>query len=66
MVMNLVNDSDVVGYLWPRELADLDLYQIWQSPFGAGSLELLIDTCETAIASLLKLTEVTEVTAASL
>ena len=39
-VMNLVNGG--VGYLPPRELYDKDIYQEWQTPFAAGSLELLI------------------------
>ncbi len=41
-VMNLVNGS--VGYLPPRELYGKDIYQEWQTPFAAGSLELLIET----------------------
>ena len=40
VVMNLVNGS--IGYLPRAELCDLDLYQVWQSPFERGSLELLI------------------------
>jgi hypothetical protein len=38
--MNLVNGS--IGYLPPAELCDLDLYQVWQSPFERHSLERLI------------------------
>lgn len=41
-VMNIVNGS--VGYLPPRELYDKDIYPVWQTPFAAGSLELLIET----------------------
>ena len=41
-VMNIVNGS--VGYLPPRELYGKDIYQEWQTPFAAGSLELLIKT----------------------
>ena len=41
-VMNLVNGG--VGYLPPRELYGKDIYQEWQTPFAAGSLELLIKT----------------------
>jgi len=40
--MNLVNGG--VGYLPPRELYGKDLYQEWQTPFAAGSLELLIQS----------------------
>ncbi|HYF50409.1 MAG TPA: neutral/alkaline non-lysosomal ceramidase N-terminal domain-containing protein [Planctomycetota bacterium] len=39
-VMNLVNGS--CGYLAPRELYAHNIYQVWQSPFQAGGLELLI------------------------
>ena len=53
MVANLVNDSAVVGYLPPRELGGLDLYQIWQTPFAPGSLEILIEDCRLAIDRLL-------------
>lgn len=41
-VMNLVNGS--IGYLPPTELYDQDMYSVWQSPFAAGSLELLTET----------------------
>ena len=41
-VMNVVNGS--VGYLPPGELYGKDIYQVWQTPFAAGSLELLIKT----------------------
>jgi hypothetical protein len=40
-VMNIVNGS--VGYLPPRELYGKNLYPVWQTPFAAGSLELLIE-----------------------
>jgi hypothetical protein len=39
-VVNLVNGVSL-GYLPPAGLYDRDLYQVWQSPFGAGSLEAL-------------------------
>ncbi|MEO8764178.1 MAG: neutral/alkaline non-lysosomal ceramidase N-terminal domain-containing protein [Ginsengibacter sp.] len=46
-VMNLVNGG--VGYLPPRELYGKEIYQEWQTPFAAGSLELLIQVAtETA------------------
>ncbi|MEZ4969708.1 MAG: neutral/alkaline non-lysosomal ceramidase N-terminal domain-containing protein [Flavobacteriaceae bacterium] len=41
-VMNIVNGS--VGYLPPRNLYDADIYSVWQTPYAAGSLELLINT----------------------
>jgi len=50
--LNLVNDSDVVAYLSPKELAGLDLYQVWQSPYGPESLDRLIAACRNAISEL--------------
>jgi hypothetical protein len=49
-VMNLVNGS--AGYLPPRELYDKNIYQVWQSPFAEGSLELLIDSARRSIEKL--------------
>ena len=46
-VMNMVNGS--IGYLPPRELYGKDIYQEWQTPFAAGSLELLIKTALEAV-----------------
>jgi hypothetical protein len=37
--LNLVNGS--VGYLPPESHYELDLYQVWQTPFDRGSLELV-------------------------
>ena len=45
--MNLVNGSG--GYLAPRGRYTDDIYQVWQSPFAAGSLELLLDAATTSI-----------------
>jgi hypothetical protein len=42
VVMNLVNGS--AGYLPPFELYQYNIYQVWQSPFAAGSLEILIQS----------------------
>jgi hypothetical protein len=41
-VMNIVNGS--AGYLPPRAFYNKDIYPVWQTPFAAGSLELLIKT----------------------
>jgi len=49
-VMNIVNGS--MGYLPPRDCYHRNLYQVWQSPFAAGSLELLIETAEALIGRL--------------
>lgn len=51
VVMNLVNGG--TGYLPPGELYDRQLYQVWQTPYGAGSLERLIAECERNLAALL-------------
>jgi len=37
--LNLVNGS--VGYLPPAALYDVEVYQVWQTPFDRGSLEML-------------------------
>ena len=50
-VMNLVNGG--YGYLPPRPLFERDAYQVWQSPFAAGSLERLTEACAKAIDRLL-------------
>jgi hypothetical protein len=49
-VMNLVNGS--AGYLAPEKLYDLDIYQVWQSPYERGSLERLVTAAGTAAAHL--------------
>jgi hypothetical protein len=51
-VMNVVNGH--IGYLPPADLYDENIYQVWQSPFESGSLELLI---KTAISTAKKLKE---------
>ena len=40
-VMNITNGS--IGYLPPQELFDYELYQVWQTPFASGGLELMTD-----------------------
>ena len=51
VVMNVVNGE--IGYLPPDELYDEDLYQVWQTPFDRGSLDLLIERCRVAATTLL-------------
>lgn len=51
VVMNLVNGC--CGYLSPPELYDLDIYQVWQSPFDRQSLPRLIETCRERIGLML-------------
>ena len=49
--MNLVNGS--IAYLPPAKLYATKVYQVWQTPFARGSLELLAEAYERAIESLL-------------
>lgn len=49
-VMNLVNGG--IGYLARAELQDQDLYQVWQSPFGRGSLEQVLSSATAALESM--------------
>jgi hypothetical protein len=46
-VMNLVNGC--VGYLSPAPLHDLDIYQVWQSPFDRPALDVLVDACARSL-----------------
>jgi hypothetical protein len=48
--LNLANGG--IGYLAPRESYALDVYQVWQSPFAAGSLERLIAAADNALREL--------------
>jgi hypothetical protein len=45
--MNLINGS--IGYLPPAELYSTEVYQVWQTPFERGSLEILAASYEEAI-----------------
>lgn len=47
VVMNVVNGH--FGYLPPTDLYSEDLYPVWQTPFGPGSLERLIAACAETI-----------------
>lgn len=49
-VMNLVNGS--AGYLPPRQLYGKEVYTVWQTPFGKGSLELLTASAANAVNKL--------------
>jgi hypothetical protein len=40
------------GYLPPSDRYDDYLYQVWQSPFAAGSLETVIAAAESALDTL--------------
>lgn len=50
VVMNVVNGG--CGYLSPPELHDLDIYQVWQSPFNRQALPCLVRACEEQIERL--------------
>lgn len=45
--MNLINGS--VGYMPPEEMYDKDIYQVWQTPFDRGTLELVIEKISSVI-----------------
>ncbi|QDT42227.1 hypothetical protein Pan241w_23080 [Gimesia alba] len=49
--LNLINGT--TGYLAPAELYDLDLYQVWQTPFERGGLEILIEGMADAIGQII-------------
>jgi hypothetical protein len=51
LCMNLANGS--LGYLPPADKYDTDVYQVWQTPFARGSLEILIDKMSKVIGQLL-------------
>lgn len=50
--LNLINGT--TGYLTPEELYDLDLYQVWQTPFARGGLEKLIAGMTEAIEDIIQ------------
>ena len=49
--MNVINGS--IGYLPPATLYDEDVYQVWQTPFAVGSLELFTEATEMLVQDLL-------------
>ncbi len=51
-VMNLVNGA--CGYLSPPEKYDLDIYQVWQSPFDREALNVLTDACVRRIDAMMR------------
>lgn len=50
-VLNVTN-GPYCGYLPPESIYDQDLYQVWQSPFASGCLEITVETCAQALQSL--------------
>lgn len=52
VIANLVNGGQS-SYLCPPHLHDLDIYQVWQSPFDRQALPTLIEAGDRAIRSLL-------------
>jgi hypothetical protein len=51
VVMNLANGS--TGYIPPDALYDEDIYQVWQTPLGRGSLGTLIAESKAVLGELL-------------
>jgi hypothetical protein len=56
--MNLVNGS--AGYLPPTALYDMDIYQVWQSPYERGGLERLMDAAKAALSDVMDWNDETE------
>lgn len=52
MWVNLLNGA--IGYLAPADLYDQDIYQVWQSAFERGSLELLEKASVSLIEEVLR------------
>lgn len=52
VVMGLVNGS--IGYQPPRELYDQQIYQVWQTPYAAGSLERTTAAAGAALRQLVE------------
>ena len=50
-VLNVAN-GPYCGYLPPEGIYDQDLYQVWQSPFAAGCLEITAEACSQALKTL--------------
>jgi hypothetical protein len=57
VVVNLANGAHH-GYLPPADAYDHNLYQVWQTPAGRGSLEQLVEACAGTIELLLMPSEV--------
>lgn len=51
VVMNVTNGS--IGYLPPSALYDVDMYEVWQTPFARGCLEAVTAAAKGAIEELL-------------
>ena len=49
-----VANTGLGGYFPPPEKYDLDLYQVWQTPFERQALPLLIDACRQHIEGFLE------------
>ena len=49
--MNLINGT--IGYLPPEKLYDVDIYQVTQTPFDRGSLEIVINAMDKLIQELI-------------
>jgi hypothetical protein len=50
--VTLVNNR-IGGYLPPRELYGHDIYQVWRTPFAAGSLEIVLAALTESIQQIL-------------
>jgi hypothetical protein len=52
VVMNLANGPGGAAYLPPAQFYDDDRYQVWQTPYGRGSHERLLEAADAALAEL--------------
>jgi hypothetical protein len=50
-VMHVVNGA--LAYLSPPAMYDLDIYQVWQSPFDRGALDVLTEACVNTMEGLM-------------
>ncbi|MDP6354715.1 MAG: hypothetical protein QF473_06430 [Planctomycetota bacterium] len=54
VVICSVTNSGGHGYMYPKHLADQDLYQVWQSPYGANALETLTEGLKSKGGSVIR------------
>ena len=52
--MNVINGT--IGYLPPESLYDMDVYQVWQTPFARGGLEQLTESLTETIQAVFETT----------
>jgi hypothetical protein len=53
LVVNVANAGEI-GYLPPKDAYKLDLYQVWQTPYDKGCLEVMTSACVKTLKKLAK------------